>query len=196
MAMLTHAQVSPAQKSQLMEWIQDPGSWPIPKSPKDSDLCEMASPLTFSLDNPEIKHLESAALQVATHWLPPRYDAGQALLNEIERRICSTAVGLPEPCEPLFRCQGTVVSGRTLKIDQGDQALYYKFQRKEESLTTLMQEGVVHTVREHRPDLLGSLRSKLPGDARFFRLYLDQLPKTLPQFNDRPEISTDESGRE
>ena len=195
MTMLTHAQVSPAQKSELTEWMLEPSDWPTPEEGKNSDLCEMASPLRFTLQNPELKHLARAAMKVAAHWLPPRYGAGQRLLDAIWQVRSSSSVVLPDHSEPLLQTRGTIVSGRTLKIDQGTEALYYKFQRKGESLNTLMQEGILHTVRERHPELFGQLHSKLPSATRFFRLYLDQLPEDLRQFGDPLAIAKDESNR-
>ena len=194
-SMLTHPQVSGAQKKQLIEWMLKPDCWPTPEPPQEADLCERASPLQFTLKNPELIHLSLAAVKVADHWLPPRYGAGQRLLGELERALCSVCVERPDDSEPLFLSAGTPTGGRTLKVAQGAQAFYYKFQRKGESLHTLMQEGVIHRLRERQPDLFGALRSKLPGDSRFFKLYLDSLPEALPQFDDLPEICRDEDGR-
>ena len=195
LTMLTLKQISASQKEQLIEWIMEPGSWPTADPRRQSDLCEMASPLPALVDNPEIKPLEMAAIKAATHWTPPRYSAGQRLLNEIEQTLSAAVVELPAASEPLFYQVGETAGGRTLRIDRGEQAYYYKFQRKGESLKTLMQEGAIHTVRENHPELFGPLRSKLPGAARFFRLYLDQLPEVLPAFPDLPEICTDENNR-
>ena len=196
MTMLTHPCLNLSQKKQLVGWILEPSAWPAPEPPKASDLCEMASPLRFALENPELFHLALSASKVAAHWMPPRYGAGRWLLNEIERGLSVASVGLPDYREPLFQRPASAAGGRTLKVEQGAQALYYKFQRRGESLETLMREGVLHTVRESRPDLLGQLRSKLPGDSRFFRLYLDQLPEVLPPFADPPEVGKDEDGRD
>ena len=195
-SMLTHPQVSSAQKKQLLEWLLAPSCWPTPEKPKSSDLCETASPLQFSLENPELSDLTLAATKAATHWTPPHYRSGQALLEEIDRTMASTHFVRPDHSEPLFHAQGVPAGGRTLKIDQGAQAFHYKFQRKNESLKTLMQEGVVHTVREKHPELFGPLHSKLPGDTCFFKLYLDQLPDSLPRFNDSLAIEKDKEERE
>ena len=195
MAMLTLEQVSPVQKEELIEWMLAPTCWPAPAPPKSPDLCEMASPLHASLENPELDHLAMAALKVADHWTPPRYDSGRALLNEIERAMSAASVELASDCEPLFNGPGKIAGGRTFKIDQGAKAYYYKFQTKRESLKTLMQEGVIHTVRERHPELFGQLRSKLPGATRFFRLYMDQLPE-WPDFDDPLAIQKDEKGRD
>ena len=196
MAMLTHPQISHSQKKELLEWILEPSSWPTPEMPQLYDLYEMASPLRVCLDNPELKRLELRAARMAKHWAPPRYNSGRQLLAEIEQALCSTAVGLADHNEPLLADPGTLAGGRTLKIEQGAQTLYYKFQRQHESLKTLMQEGIIHTVREKQPELFGQLRSKLPGGARFFRLYLDLLPEgRAPAFADPLEILRDESNR-
>ena len=195
LTMLTFKQISSAQKEQLVEWILDPGCWPTPNPRKASELHELASPLQFSLNNPEMKHLEMAAVKAAARWTPPRYGAGQALLDEIDQTLSAATVGLPDFNEPLFQRQGVPAGGRTLRIEQGSQAFHYKFQRKGESLETLMREGVIHSVRENSPELFGQLHSKLPGATHFFRLYLDQLPTVLPTFPDPPEIGEDENGR-
>ena len=195
MTLLCHAQVSSAQKRELIEWILEPSRWPMPGMPKASDLCEMASPLQSTLENPELKHLALTAIKRASHWTPPRYEDGRRLLNEIEQQLCSAVVGLPDASEPLLHSQGTPAGGRTVKIGPGERPSYYKFQRKEESLKTLMQEGIVHTLREKHPDLFAQLRSKLPGDARFFRLYPEELPSPLPTFADPLAIAKDEKGR-
>ena len=196
MAMLSHAQVSDAQKRELIEWMLEPKRWPLPAPSKASDLCEIASPLKLTLENPELEHLAHTALKVAGHWLPPRYDAGQALLDEIDRAMSSASVERASDCEPLFQAQGERAGGRTLKIEQGTQAYHYKFQRQGESLQTLMQEGVIHTVREKHPELFGPLCSKLPGQTRFFKLYLDQLTFPLPTFGDPLAIEKDENDRD
>ena len=195
LTILTCEQLSAAQKEQLIAWMLDPGCWPTPVPTPSFDLCEMASPLQTSVNNPEVKYLEMAAIKAATHWTPPRYNVGRQLLGEIGQVISAAAVERPSLCEPLFQARGNTVGGRTFKIDQGEQALYYKFQRKGESLKTLMQEGAVHTVRERHPELFGPLHSKLPGDARFFRLYLNQLPTVLPRFDDPVAIEKDEDGQ-
>ena len=98
--------------------------------------------------------------------------------------------------EPLFAAEGETAGGRTFKIEQGQLATYYKFQRKGESLKTLMQEGVVHSVRERHPELFGELHSKLPGDTCFFKLYLNLLPQGLPHFDDPLAIEKEQDGRE
>ena len=193
---LAHPQVSSAHKRALLEQMLEPAPRPRPERHKGADLCEMASPLQFTLENPELKQLETTAEKVAEHWVPPRYDAGRLLLHEIEQSLASCSVGRADSHEPLFQNQGVPCGGRTLKIEQGAQAFHYKFQRKDESLQTLMREGVIHSVREKRPDLLGQLHSQLPGDSRFFKLYLDQLPETVPAFPDPPEIFRDEHGRD
>ena len=193
MAMLTSKQVSSVQKEQVIGWMLNPGSWPTPEPAKASDLCDMASPLTNSRENPELQHLQVAALKTG-HWTPPRYNAGKCLLGEIEQTLSKAAVVLPARGETLFQAKGNTVGGRTLKIGQGEMATYYKFQREGESLRTLMQEGAVHTVRERHPLLFGPLRSKLPGDTCFFKLDLDLLPQGLPRFDDPPAIKQDESG--
>ena len=195
LTVLSHDQLSFAQKRQFIEWMLEPSCRPQPQQCKNANLCEMASPLQFHMHNPELEHLLLATIKVAEHWRPPRYDSGQQLLAEIERALSTAAVGLPAGHEPLLQSQGTPAGGRTLKIDQGAEAFYYKFQRQKESLKTLMREGVVHSVRAKRPDLFGQLRSKLPGDSRFFRLYLDLLPEALPTFPDPLEIGMDEAGR-
>ena len=194
LVMLTSKQVSAAQKEQLIEWMLDLGCWPTSETHTSSDLCEMASPLKFSLQNPEVKHLQITAMKVAAHWTPPRYGAGQLLLAEIKQGISKASVVLPDRREPLFQAQGAPAGGRTLRIEQGKQTFHYKFQREGESLPTLMQEGVIHSVRERHPELFGLLRSKLPGDTCFFKLYLHLLPQGLPQFDDTPTIQKDENG--
>ena len=196
MTMLTHPSLNRSQKKQLIGWMVEPGAWPAPEPYKNAGLCEMASPLRFSLENPELAHLALTAHKVAGHWTPPRYGAGRLLLDEIERGLLAATVERPSRREPLFQSPGVPVGGRTLRVEQGSQAFHYKFQRLEESLQTLMQEGVIHTLRESRPDLFGPLRSKLPGDSRFFKLYLDQLPAGLPAFPDPLEIAKDENSRE
>ena len=195
-AMLTHPQVSAAQKDELITWIMQPRSWPTAALPKDFDLCEMASPLPFSMENPELKHLKWAAVQAAGNWAVPHHHAGIQILDEIEQALCCATVEQADHSEPLFHTQGVPAGGRALKIDQGEQAYYYKFQRKGESLKTLMQEGIIHTVRKNHPDLFGELRSKLPGDACFFRLYLNEMPTTQPKLTDPLAIQRDESGRD
>ena len=194
-AMLTHLQVSPAQKKQLLEWMLEPEIWPTPVPPKESDLCEMANPLLWSLANPDLLHLNLAAVKRAAHWAPPRGSAGRQLLAAIEQELRSAVLVQPDASEPLLQSQGTPAGGRTLKINQGELAHHYKFQRKGESLKTLMQEGAVHTVREKHPELFGPLHSNLPSATRFFRLYLDQLPAALPQFADPLEIAIEQDGR-
>ena len=175
-------------------WNQ--GCWSGSQISKDPELCELASPLEFSLENPELAHLAQAATQVATHWLPPCYGSGQQLPDEIERAMSAASVERADHSEPLFLTQGESAGGRTLKIEQGELAHHYKFQRKGESLQTLMQEGVIHTVREKHPELFGPLRSTLPGDTRFFKLYLDQLTFPLPTFGDPLAIEKDKSGHD
>ena len=194
LTMLTLEQVSGSQKKELIEWILAPHNWPAPVPPKASELCDLANPLEFTVENPELKHLAGAAVQMAPHWTPPRYNDGRRLQDEIEQVISSSVVELPGGSEPLFCQRGDAAGGRTLKIEQGEQAYYYKFQRKGESLKTLIQEGAVHTVRERHPALFGQLNSQLPGATRFFRLYFDQLPAE-PAFPDPLEICTDENGR-
>ena len=194
-AMLTHPQVSRTQKKQLIEWMLEPETWPTPEPPKESDLCEMASPLQWDVANPGLEHLTVAAVKRAAHWAPPRYDAGRQLLAAIEQELCAAVVVQPDCSEPLLHSQGTPAGGRTLKINRGELAHHYKFQRKGESLKTLMQEGVVHTVREKHPELFGPLRSKLPGQSCFFKLYPEQLPFALPKFDDPLAMQKDESGR-
>ena len=195
MTMLTHPQVSDAQKRALIEWMLQPELWPAPQLHKDSDLCELASPLCFALNNPELEQLLQTAVHVAEGWTPPSHAGGQRLLREIERAASLAAVERPDHNEPLLQTEGSTAGGRTLKFEQGEQACYYKFQRQKESLQTLMQEGIVHTVREKHPELFGPLQSKLPGDTRFFKLYLDQLPAPLPKFDDPLAIEQDEQGR-
>ena len=196
MTMLAHPEVSRSQKKQLVEWMLEPQKWPTPEPPKESDLCEMANPLRGSLVNPGLEHLTLAAVRRAGHWAPPRHSAGRALLAAIEQELCSAAVVLPSSHEPLLQSPGTPAGGRTLKIEQGELAHHYKFQRKGESLKTLMQEGVVHTVREKHPELFGPLRSKLPGQSCFFKIYPDQLPFPLPKLDDPLAIQKDEDDRE
>ena len=196
MTLLTQVQVSCNQKRELLEWILNPRIWPTPAQAKESDLREMASPLTFSLDNPEFRHLRLAAVKAAAHWTPPRYGAGQRLLNKIEQALCSVRVERADHNEALFYAEATTAGGRTLKVAQGAQACYYKFQRREESLKTLMTEGIIHSLRESYPELFGQLNSKLPGQTRFFRLYLDQLPEIVPHFDDPIAITKDEKGQQ
>ena len=141
--MLSLEEISSTQKDQLIEWMLEPERWQPLEQRKESDLCEMASPLLFFLQSQEMNHLKIAAIKAAAHWTPPRHSAGQRLQGEIERALSCAVVGVADPSEVLFQRPGTVVGGRTLKIGQGAQASYYKFQRQGESLQTLMREGII-----------------------------------------------------
>ncbi len=84
-----------------------------------------------------------------------------------------------------------ICGGRTLKVSQGDHTTYFKFQRKNEPLETLIREYAMHQACTDS-ELGLTLKSEVPTAVGFFWLALDELPAKCAQFDD--ELSVFQNG--
>ena len=129
---------------------------------------------------------------------PPQRQAGRAVEEYIaaQLRTFHTCLRLPSCQQPDLRRRGQLKGGRTLKVDEGESAVYYKFQKEGEPLTTLVREGLVHRYRKEHPDSpMARLVSDLPRDPQFFELDQQNWPADLDEWPDMPQKLSRSNGR-
>ena len=121
---------------------------------------------------------------------PPLNQAGRAVEEYIaeQLRTFRSCLQLPIMEQVDLGHAGEQVGGRTVKVDEADCVVYYKFQKEKEELTTLVREGLVHRYREQHPDSpMARLASDLPGDPLFFELDEQNWPADVDEWPDAPK---------
>ena len=144
-------------------------------------------PLRWQMPNRGAYTLLKACYQ---DYEPPQRQAGRAVEEFIAAQLSTfrSCRRLPKGQQPDLCHRGQLKGGRTVKVDEGETALYYKFQKQGESLTTLVREGLMHRYRKEHPDsLMARLVSDLPRDPVFFELDEQNWPADLNEWPDVPK---------
>ena len=185
--------LSPADGSELIHFLATgQTSFLPPQKSNIGDLCCDKSPLDWTTHNSSATTLLTACYRNRAYQPPYRAEG-----KRLERYI-ATALEEFQGCQrllaekqPSLHEQGKLTGGRTIRIDEGDTVLCYKFQKENEALHTLVREGLIHQYRtEHHDSRLAQMISELPYDPAFLELDEQNWPADWRQWPDPPCIQT------
>ena len=155
--------------------------------PRFEALQSRSMPLHFVIPNRGAYPLLQVCYQ-HPGYEPPQRQAGRAVEEYIAEQLSSLHSCSRLPLQPDLRHMGELAGGRTVRVDEGENALYYKFQKQGEELTTLVREGLMHRYREQHPHSpMARLVSDLSSDPQFFELDEKYWPANLNEWPDAPK---------
>ncbi|WP_422132883.1 hypothetical protein [Endozoicomonas sp. ALD040] len=148
---------------------------------KPVNPLKLQQPNTLALR--QVASLKGNSLQIADK------DASCQLQSEFDRadhtNFKLVYPGQHQHSLSLFEREGTIVGGRTLAVQNGEQVDFYKFQRIGESEATLAQEGIMHQFIAKS----GRFKSQKPRFGEYIMVLEKDLPESIPGFTDRLQVS-------
>ncbi|MFK0569890.1 hypothetical protein [Endozoicomonas sp.] len=170
---MTHGFLTHGIKQQLLHFLYPTGKMPF-TTDESARLLTDSNPLVHQLYNPFSIDLITACYQART-FAPDHGDIAVRLEQFIEQELKSTDANTLQEWRGSFPKGTIIVGGRTLKLPEHGQHLYFKLQRQGEPLEVLMQEGFVHQFLD-QASLRDNLHSDVPYFKAFIRIPVTQLP--------------------
>ena len=190
---ITCAAIPGALKAEVIHFLRTGQSPCLASLKTDStDLYSSQTPIVWHAPNRAVDSLLLACYQ-SPGYEPPYRQAGRQLQVWLAEQCRELAVSeaMPVDHQPSLRGIGQRVGGRTLKIEEGNTALCYKFHKQGELLEELWREGLVHRYRKEHPNSrLAQMVSALPYDPFFFELDEQHWPVGIEQWPDKPCIQS------
>lgn len=181
------------EKLKLINFIENPEKHLIPIQMRKS-ITSNYSPLFSELYNPYVYELINN-IHVYSHFSPPKLKHGQQIDNIVSKEISFETIKANDLLTGTKRIE--VVGGRTIKINSTPgEDIYYKFQRKDESLSDFVREGQLYQLFDSSKDILNKFKSILPKHEKFIKLKeCDNCSDLINSFNDKVEIIHEKDGK-